>query len=81
MIEILNPDFFSEEPNMFLGDHDAYFKIVKKRSIYFFYLSRLILYLVIIFMILQFVDDKSGDRQDVDRGVYHKSKFSFIIGS
>lgn len=52
MIQILNPDFFDEEPNMFLGDHDAYFKIVKKRSILFFYLSRVILYLIIVFMIM-----------------------------
>lgn len=79
MIQILNPDFFEEEPNMFLGDYDAYFKIVKKRSIFFFYLSRVILYLIIFFMIMQFVDRDDQERAQVDRGVYQKSQFSFFV--
>lgn len=67
----MNPDFFEEEPNMFLGDYDAYFKIVKKRSIFFFYLSRIILYLIIFFMIMQFVDKDQYDRNNQERGVYN----------
>lgn len=51
LFSILNPDFFTEDPKMFLGDYDAYFKIVKKRSILFFYVSRIILYLTLFFLI------------------------------
>lgn len=78
-MEILNPDFFEEEPNMFLGDHDAYFKIVKKRSIFFFYLSRVILYLLIIFLILQFIERDPGELDNLERGVYSKTKLTVVM--
>ena len=58
MISILSPDFFDEDPKMFLGDHDSYFKIVKKRSIIFFYVSRVILYLTIALIIFKFIENK-----------------------
>ncbi len=61
MINILNPDFFSEDPKMFLGDHETYFKIVRKRSILFYYCSRVILYGTIIYMILKFILKKMKD--------------------
>ena len=62
MTSLLSPDFFDEDPKMFLGDHDSYFKIVKKRSILFFYVSRVILYLTIALIIFRFIENKDRKR-------------------
>jgi hypothetical protein len=55
MIKFLAPDFFGDDPKMFLGDHDGYFKIVKKRSILFYYISRALLYILLALIILRFI--------------------------
>ena len=73
MIAVLSPDFFDEDPKMFLGDHDSYFKIVKKRSILFFYVSRFILYITIALIVFDFFENKDKKIR-VDKSIYNESK-------
>lgn len=54
----MNLDIFSEDPKTFLGDHDVYFKIVKKRSLVFYYLSRVIFYGTIIVLMMKYFSTK-----------------------
>ena len=54
----LNLDIFSEDPKTFLGDHDVYFKIVKKRSLIFYYLSRIIFYGTIVVLMMKYFSTK-----------------------
>lgn len=54
----MNLDIFSEDPKMFLGDHDVYFKIVKKRSLIFYYLSRIIFYGTILILMMKYFSTK-----------------------
>jgi len=54
----INLDIFSEDPKTFLGDHDVYFKIVKKRSLIFYYLSRIIFYGTIITLMMKYFSTK-----------------------
>lgn len=77
LVSILNPDFFSEDPRMFLGDHDSYFKIVKKRSIVFFYVSRVILYLTIFYLIMKFLN-KEEKGKTVD-GLFNKKEYDCVF--
>ena len=79
MINVLNPDFFSEDPQMFLGDHDSYFKIVKKRSILFYYLSRIILYTTLLYIILKFISGKGTKTNFISRETYSKKKFNCFV--
>ena len=79
LINILNPDFFSEDPKMFLGDHDSYFKIVKKRSILFYYLSRIILYSTLIYILFKFLTGKVKQKVDINRIPFSKQKFKFMV--
>ena len=78
MINFLNPDLFSEDPKMFLGDHESYFKIVKKRSILFFYLSRLILYFTVIYIILKFILKKMKDNIIDDNRTFNKKSYKIF---
>lgn len=71
VVQVFGPDPFSEDPRMFLGDHDAYFKIVKKRSLLFYYVSRAILYFSIFYIIVKFLNRKKEEKVEVD-GVYSK---------
>ncbi len=57
LIAILNPDFFQEDPKMFLGENDTYFKIMKKRALVYVYLSRAILYLFVIYLIFRIFNE------------------------
>lgn len=58
LFNTFNLDIFSEDPKIFLGDHDVYFKIVKKRSLIFYYLSRLIFYGTIIVLMMKYFSTK-----------------------
>jgi hypothetical protein len=51
----LNPDIFSEDPSIFLGDKDTYFVIIKKRGLIFFYLSRMVLYGMLVYLLLHLI--------------------------
>lgn len=62
----LNLDIFSEDPKTFLGDHDVYFKIVKKRSLIFYYLSRIIFYGTIIVLMMKYFTTKVKKQYMVD---------------
>ena len=80
MVNILNPDFFSEDPQMFLGDHDSYFKIVKKRSILFYYLSRIILYTTLLYIILKFITGKTKvSQQATSIETYSQRKLNCFV--
>ena len=54
----MNLDIFSEDPKTFLGDHDVYFKIVKKRSLVFYYFSRIIFYGTIVVLMMKYFSTK-----------------------
>lgn len=79
IVNVLSPDFFSEDPRMFLGDHDSYFKIVKKRSILFYYLSRAILYTTLIYIILKFIEGKKGNNESALKDTYSQKKFNCFV--
>ena len=78
VIQVFSPDPFSEDPRMFLGDHAAYFKIVKKRSMFFYYISRLILYLSIFYIIVKFLNRKK-DETPTTSGLYNKSEHNAMM--
>lgn len=80
LVSVLNPDFFSEDPRMFLGDHDSYFKIVKKRSIVFFYVSRVILYLTIFYLIVKFLN-KDTKVASNNSGVFKQGEYNCVFWS
>lgn len=44
IVGFLNLDLYSEDPGVFLGDNESYFRITRKRGLVFFYLYRIILY-------------------------------------
>lgn len=44
IVKLLNLDLYSEDPGVFLGDNESYFRISRKRGLIFFYLYRIILY-------------------------------------
>lgn len=46
-----NFDWFSEDPKVFTGDQDSYYNIVKKRSIILYYVSRILLYVTIVYVL------------------------------
>lgn len=58
-------DLFSEDPNVFLGDRETYFVIIKKRGLVFYYLSRAVLYGLLVFVLVQLMV-KDADRQPID---------------
>lgn len=62
----MNLDVFSEDPKTFLGDHDVYFKIVKKRSLVFYYLSRVIFYGTILVLMVKYFSTKVKKQYMVD---------------
>ena len=78
VVQIFNPDPFSEDPRMFLGDHAAYFKIVKKRSMIFYYVSRVILYLSIFYIIVKFLKRKQEDKVTAE-GLYSKREHQTMM--
>lgn len=77
VVQVFGPDPFSEDPRMFLGDHSAYFKIVKKRSLVFYYLSRAILYLAIFYIIVRFLS-RRREEKEAARGVYSKREHRVV---
>ncbi len=80
LMAYLAPDFFNEDPKMFLGDHDGYFKIVKKRSIVFYYISRIMLYSLIIFIIYNFLNKNAQENEvQVTRNLYNENKRNTFI--
>ena len=76
LVSWLCPDFFDEDPRIFLGDHNGYFKIVKKRGIGFFYFSRLLLYLFCFVIILNYIKNKK--QEPMEEININKSKFVYI---
>lgn len=54
----ITPDLFSEDPDMFIGDSSSYYLIVQKRGIVFYYLSRIMLYSLILYLFYVFILDK-----------------------
>lgn len=48
-------DIFSEDPNVFLGESDSYYLIMKKRGMLFYYLSRVVIYGLLAYLLLQFI--------------------------
>lgn len=78
LVNIFGPDFFSEDPQLFLGDHAAYFKIVKKRSMVFYYVSRVILYVSIFYIIVKFLNRKKDEKVSVE-GLYNKNEHSIMM--
>lgn len=63
--DYFNLNIFSEDPNLFLGDHNAYYLIIKKRGLIFYYLSRIVLYSLIVYLIFIFVI-RDFQKRDVD---------------
>lgn len=59
----LNLDLFSEDPQVFLGENKSYYLIVKKRGIIFYYLSRIILYGVLLYVLIHFVFNHFGSQK------------------
>ncbi len=72
--EIFNPDFFAEDPKMFLGDHDTYFKIVKKRSIVFYYISRVILYIFLVVIVWSLLESAISTKVHITHETYSEYK-------
>lgn len=68
IFKFLNPDIFNEDPNIFLGDNDSYFKIVKKRSIVFYYISVFILYFFLLHFVLLILN---RDNSDFRSGIFN----------
>ena len=78
----INLDIFSEDPKTFLGDHDVYFKIVKKRSLIFYYLSRVIFYGTIVVLMMKYFTTKVKKQymvnfQDKDEDNYKNYKAEY----
>lgn len=76
VVQVFGPDPFSEDPRMFLGDHSAYFKIVKKRSLLFYYVSRAVLYLSLFYIISRFLGRRKDRR--AAPGVYSKREHQAV---
>lgn len=66
LVDIFSPDLFSTDPRTFLGENDVYYLITKKRGILFYYISRIVAYGLILFVLLKFVNH---DHKTTDYGV------------
>lgn len=54
-IDRFSLDIFSEDPNVFLGESESYYLILKKRGMLFYYLSRIVIYGLLVYLLLQFI--------------------------
>jgi len=78
VVNVFSLDPFSEDPHLFLGDHASYFKVVKKRSMIFYYVSRVILYVSIFYILVKFLNRRKDEQVTVD-GLYDKNEHQTMV--
>lgn len=66
LVDVFSPDLFSSDPKTFLGENDVYYLITKKRGILFYYISRIVAYGLVLFVLLKFINQ---DYKVTDYGV------------
>lgn len=66
LINTFNLDLYSEDPRIFLGDTESYFKIIRKRGLLFFYFSRILLYGAVVLLIFGYFLKKNAPDESVN---------------
>lgn len=92
MFDTLNPDIFSEDPKIFIGENEAYYLIMQKRGIVFYFMSRIVFYGLLVFLFSKFVSTsfrpfdrklKTDEITDAKKGWKWTQKclILFVLGS